>query len=104
MSAQERGGPMSREHAGLIRRVSSLIRPAIRGASAGTASPETPAASDREDLQARLDRVETLIEDLQDALYRQSQRHDAEIEALQRSVQPEELARSLSADARRRGL
>ena len=110
MSGHERPGPMSREHVGLLDRVSSLMRPVIgrrnreltQGAEpSGTEEVEEPG---RDDLVARLERLEALTEGLQDAVYRQAQRHDEEMQELRRSLQPDELARSLSDDARRRGL
>jgi hypothetical protein len=45
-----------------------------------------------------------MIEGLQDAVYRQSVHHDKEVEELAARLEPEEIARALSADARRRGL
>ena len=64
-----------------------------------------PQSSQRErDLTARVARLESVIEGLQDALYRQAQQHDSEIGELRRRTDPAEIARALSADARRRGL
>jgi hypothetical protein len=101
MNERQRAGPMSREHVGLLRRVSSMMRPA---ASREQPPSDAPVATTDQDVQARLERLESMLEDLQDATYRQSQRHDSDIEELRRSLQPEELSRSLSDDARRRGL
>lgn len=55
-------------------------------------------------LGRRVDALETMIEGLQDAVYRQSVHHDKEVEELAARLEPEEIARALSADARRRGL
>jgi hypothetical protein len=101
MNERQRAGPMSREHFGLLRRVSSLMRPAP---SREQPPPDAPVTTADQGVEARLDRLESMLEDLQDATYRQSQRHDAEMEELRRSLQPEELTRALSSDARRRGL
>lgn len=65
----------------------------------------SPRHSQRErDLAARVERLESVIEGLQDAIYRQAQQHDREIGELRERTDPAEIARGLSADARRRGL
>jgi DNA-binding HxlR family transcriptional regulator len=56
------------------------------------------------DLTARLEHLESVVEALQDALYRQAQQHDRDVADLRKRTDPAELARALSADARRRGL
>ena len=97
---------MSREHVGLLRRVSSLLRPVVgpRDEPPRAERDEGAAASTIEALEPRLAHLESLVEGLQDAVDRQARRHDEQIEELRESVQPEVLARSLSDDARRRGL
>jgi hypothetical protein len=55
-------------------------------------------------LEARVDHLEAQLEGLQDALHRLSVRHDSEIEKLTKGTRPDEMARALSEDARRRGL
>jgi hypothetical protein len=52
----------------------------------------------------RLDALEAMVEALQDAVDRQATRHDERLNELARQLQPSELARVLSEDARRRGL
>jgi hypothetical protein len=52
----------------------------------------------------RLDALERMIEGLQDAVDRESQRHDARLEDLARRLEPAAMARALEDDARRRGL
>jgi uncharacterized coiled-coil protein SlyX len=71
----------------------------------------TPAVEQDRRLERRLEAVETRVEHLeaaleglQDAVYRQAQRGDADIEELRRRTEPERIARELSDDARRRGL
>ena len=54
-------------------------------------------------LEARVDGLEELIEGLQDALYRETVRLEDRIEALERKTEPVEVARALSAEARKRG-
>jgi hypothetical protein len=56
------------------------------------------------DLTVRMERLESVVEGLQDAVYRQAQQHDSEIADLRKRTDPTEIARALSADARRRGL
>jgi len=57
-----------------------------------------------ERLAERLDRLEQQLEALQDSVHRDSRRRDDEIAWLRRAIQPDAMARSLSDDARRRGL
>lgn len=45
-----------------------------------------------------------MVEGLQDSVDRQARRHDERLNELTRRLEPTELARSLSEDARRRGL
>ena len=68
--------------------------PSQRGESA---APDTP-------LVARVDALEAMLEGLQDAVDRESRRHDAQLEELLRRLEPAELARALTDDARKRGL
>jgi len=51
-----------------------------------------------------VERLESVVEGLQDAVYRQAQQHDRDLEELRRRTEPTEIARALSEDARRRGL
>jgi hypothetical protein len=55
-------------------------------------------------LERRVDGLERLVEGLQDAVHRESVRHDQQAAHLERKTEPEQLARALSADARKRGL
>jgi hypothetical protein len=77
------------------------MRPiAARHRSSGTTPRATPDAS----LEVRVDRLEQMVEALQDQLYRQARQADERYVALQQSLRPDEMARALSADARRRGI
>jgi hypothetical protein len=61
----------------------------------------------REDLrrlEERLAHLEALVEGLQDAVYRDSVRHEERMTELERKTEPESVAKALSDDARRRGL
>jgi hypothetical protein len=57
-----------------------------------------------EALERRIRDLEALVEALQDAIHRESMRRDQQAAHLESKTEPEEMARSLSADARRRGL
>ncbi len=57
-----------------------------------------------ETLEARLKHLEAELEGLQDALYRQAVLEGEHVGELRRRMAPEQLARDLSQDARRRGL
>jgi uncharacterized coiled-coil protein SlyX len=55
-------------------------------------------------LEQRLAHLEAAFEGLQDAVYRESSRHDKRLDELVKTSQPAAIARALSDDARRRGL
>jgi hypothetical protein len=57
-----------------------------------------------ERLANRLAQVEAALEALQDQVYRERERQEREMAELRRQLKPEAMARSLSDDARRRGL
>ena len=57
-----------------------------------------------ERVEARIEHLETALEGLQDALYRHEVLNEETISELQRRMDPEQIARNLSQDARRRGL
>jgi hypothetical protein len=72
--------------------------------SGAGASQGVPTAEDFAVLRARIDHLEAAFEGLQDAVYREAERYERELADLRRDIQPEEMARALSVDARRRGL
>jgi hypothetical protein len=74
-----------------IARLSPARRPALK--------PE-----DLQRLKERVDHLEALVEGLQDAIYRDSIRHEERMTEIERKTEPEALAKALSDDARRRGL
>ena len=82
----------------MLRRAREPVSPPIGGAP----PPEDTGTLD--ELRARLERLESVVEGLQDAVHRESQRHDDEIAELRTRLQPSEIARALDDDARRRGL
>ena len=51
----------------------------------------------------RIDRLEAMVEGLQDAFYRESVRQNERMDELQRRTEPGEVGRALSDDARGRG-
>jgi cell division protein FtsB len=55
-------------------------------------------------LERRVDQLEAQLEGFQDAVHRDAVRRDEEQARLERKTEPGELARSLSRDARSRGL
>jgi hypothetical protein len=57
-----------------------------------------------ETVEARMEHLEAELEGLQDALYRHAVVEGERIEELHRRTTPEQLARDVSEDARRRGL
>ena len=69
-----------------------------------TARRSAPQPDDLERLRKRLEHLEALVEGLQDAVHRDSIRHEQRMSELERKTEPEALARALSDDARRRGL
>jgi hypothetical protein len=104
MARPDGGGPMSHQHAGLLHRVKALLRPALEPAPRAAAPAPSPDEPGLEALRERVGRLETMVEGLQDALYRHSLREDERIEELRTRLDPKALAQALSDDARRRGL
>ncbi|MGZ8795356.1 MAG: hypothetical protein ACXW0F_12050 [Gaiellaceae bacterium] len=62
--------------------------------------PEDRAAS----LEARVTHLEAMIEGLQDAVHRETMRTHSELDEVRRLLEPSELSRAISKDARERGL
>jgi hypothetical protein len=103
MKAQRTGdgapSPQSAEPklATIAARVSRLWRIRIR-------SPDVGWEHRLETLDARMEHLEAALEALQDAVYRQAVLEDENIGELRARTEPEQVARDLSRDARRRGL
>jgi hypothetical protein len=55
-------------------------------------------------LESRVEHLERELEGLQDAVYRQARLEQEHIGELRRRTEPEQMARELGEDARRRGL
>jgi predicted component of type VI protein secretion system len=83
-----------------VKTVLDRVRSRLREVAAPSPSP----APGADGLRERIERLETMVEGLQDALYRQATSHDERFQRIERKTEPEEMARALSDDARRRGL
>ena len=66
-------------------------------------APASPALELRSIVQ-RLDALEAMVEGLQDSVDRQARRFDDRLNELAHKLEPSELARVLSENARKRGL
>jgi uncharacterized coiled-coil protein SlyX len=97
----------------LLGRVGRFWRQAAERRSPAAASPGASApparagagyASRVEALEVRMEHLEAALEGLQDALYRQAVLGDKRADELRRRTEPDEMARELGRDARRRGL
>jgi hypothetical protein len=55
-------------------------------------------------LEARITRLEELLQGLQDSVHRESSRQSKRIAALEAQIQPAAITKALSDDARERGL
>ena len=81
-----------------IRRVFTAADEHARPVTSGPAQDELRA------LEARITHVEQLVEGLQDSVHRESTRLGKRIGELEARIQPAALGKSLSEDARERGL
>jgi hypothetical protein len=57
-----------------------------------------------DELERRVNQLESQLEAFQDAVHRDAIRRDEELARLERKTEPREIAQSLSREARRRGL
>lgn len=55
-------------------------------------------------LETRVSHLEAMIEGLQDSVHRQATRSNDRLDEMERKIEPGELSRRLSKDARERGL
>ncbi len=91
------------DRAGLIARIRQVRRvPTARDRS--KSDTELPQDDRLRALEARVAHLEQLLEGLQDAVYRESERHDKLIADLQAQTQPGAMGAALADDARNRGL
>jgi hypothetical protein len=97
------GAMTDEDRAGLVARIRQVRRVATaRDRSKGDA--EGPQDDQLRALETRVAHLEQLLEGLQDAVYRESERHDKLIADLQTQVQPGAMGAALADDARSRGL
>jgi hypothetical protein len=94
---------------GLFARVIQGRRPDGAPTADEDASPPEAAGGDPRDrriaaLESRLDHLESLVEGLQDAVHRDSARHEREIRDLENRTAPGEMSRSLAEHNREHGL
>lgn len=73
-------------------------------ADQASASPDAGWEHRLETLEARMEHLERQLEGLQDAVYRRAMREDQDIGDLRRRMEPDQMARELERDARKRGL
>jgi hypothetical protein len=57
-----------------------------------------------ETLEARMEHLERALEGLQDSVYRRAMLQDENVSELRRRTEPDQMARDLSQDTRKRGL
>jgi hypothetical protein len=104
MDKPDRDRQRSLRRSRLLDRVVALRNPRPGAPTEPAAGPPAPSTDALSALQTRIDHLEAALEGLQDAVYRDAQRHDRELAELRRELQPGRIAQSLSGDARRRGL
>jgi hypothetical protein len=88
----------------IVDRVVSLRHHAPTASEREPTALQGPSVDELSAIRTRLDQLEAAFEGLQDAVYRDAQRHARELAELRHAIQPSEMARSLSGDARRRGI
>ncbi len=79
------------------RRMTPSPKPVMTPPDAGSERP-------MEILEARVEHLEAELEGLQDAIHRQSILRDERLDELDRRIEPHQIARALSQDARKRGI
>jgi hypothetical protein len=93
-----------RDRDGLIARIRQ-IRRAEEASSEAAAPASQPSEQDEiSSLKARISHLEHLLQGLQDSVHREAIRQGKRIADLEARIEPDELSRALSADARERGL
>jgi hypothetical protein len=90
---------------GLPRRLERLVVQIRPGRAKTSLATDAHQHRDRvELLEKRLEHLESMVEGLQDAVYRESARQDREIDQLQKKAEPAEIRRALGRDARDHGI
>lgn len=93
-----------REREGLIARIRQIRRATATTLASGKPPPNAAEQEHLRALESRVEYLEQLVQGLQDSVHRESSRHAKRIAELEMRVQPGALAKSLSDDARARGL
>jgi uncharacterized coiled-coil protein SlyX len=91
-------------HSRLAERVGRLMHGRSGPTALESTSPDVGWEHRLESVEARVEHLEIALEGLQDALYRHEVLDEENISELRRRMDPEQIARDLSQDARRRGL
>ncbi len=86
------------------RRLEATPAEAEDGPNAAEGEAAGPEADRIAALESRLDRLESLVEGLQDAIHRDAVRREREIEDLEQKTAPHQMSRSLAEHDRRHGL
>ena len=92
------------ERDGLIARIRQVRRVSARASERATSSTPASGQDEMRALEARVAHLEQLVQGLQDSVHRESTRLSERIGELEMRVQPAALAKTLSEDARERGL
>jgi hypothetical protein len=85
-------------------RLAQLWRQRANAQRSGSQAPDAGWEQRVQAVEARLEHLEAELEGLQDALYRQAVLEGEHVGELRQRIAPEQLARDLSQDARKRGL
>ena len=88
----------------ITQRLRPLWRKALGGWSSSSSSSDVGFEHRVKALEARVEHLEAELEGLQDSVHRRAVLEDEHIDELRRRTAPEQIARDLSQDARRRGL
>lgn len=93
-----------REREGLIARIRQMRRGSVEVSEHVLPSSSDPEPDELPALEARIARLEQVVQGLQDSVHRESTRLSKRIGELEARTQPAALGRALSEDARKRGL
>ncbi len=80
------------------------IRQTVAGKERPRSDPGDPQPDRLDALEVRVAHLERLLEGLQDAVHRESERHDTAIAELQAQIDPGAMGAALAEDVRNRGL
>jgi hypothetical protein len=86
------------------RRVAGVIAALRHRDERSESTAGAPVETEIEALKRRVDHLEAALEGLQDSVYRESSRHDAELQELHKQLVPGAMSQAIEADARKRGL